>query len=184
MKKVAEMTDDERDFWKSSLDLDEAGLNSVISRNPKVIEHFSLPLESCPSGKSFIDTEFHRAAIKNKVGVMEVLYRVGADPHAEGDNSVFHAAAKGSADAVQWLLDHDANIATSENGGLALRAAVMSDHADVVQLLLEAGGGISGHDDAATLIKRAKSKEVIDLLKIYAPKEIQRRNVRRSRLSG
>ncbi len=90
----------------------------------------------------------HLACINNNASIVAKLLRAGADPNAEkwtGEIPLMSCANSGSAEAVEDLLAHgaDVNARESNREQTALMWAAAEGHADVVKVLLDRGANIS-----------------------------------------
>jgi len=92
-------------------------------------------------------TPMHEAATLGNAAIMTALLEAGGDPNAafgEGETVLMTAARAGDAGSVRALLAHggDPNAAEGWHGQTALMWAAIENHADVVQLLLDAGAEV------------------------------------------
>ena len=158
--------DDLRQFRRSILRVDYDSTRDVIRRCPDAVREFAIVQSK--NETSVIHSGLSKAAEKNCVEIMEILHKYGASVHFYGDRAIQLASREGATDAVRWLLEHGANIETSSCGLYALSEAVIAGHADVVRLILEIKGRIVGDEDVSSLLKKATSPEVIELLRPYA----------------
>ena len=160
--------DEIREFRRAVLTADYESAIEVVNRSPNFVREYAR--KDSESEDSFVHSALGIASEKNCVKTMELLYTLGANIHFYGDRAIQLASRRGSIDAVRWLLDHGADIEGSSCGVFALDEAVTEGHANLVKLILETKGKIVGSRDVGELLKRAKSPEVIELLRPYAEK--------------
>jgi len=94
------------------------------------------------NAKSTWGRPLHAAAVKGMTATVNLLLERGADPNARWKQlTPLHLAARnGRIDVVRTLLDHGADINTATNlDEPALHLAIVNDHADVADLLVERG---------------------------------------------
>lgn len=89
------------------------------------------------------------AAERNKLKSLETLVDLGADVNSQYMMSepAYWAAFDGAYEAVEWLLDHGANLNRNKNGVPECRtldAAAIAGHLNIVKLLVERGAAING----------------------------------------
>jgi ankyrin repeat protein len=92
-------------------------------------------------------TPLHEAAIVRNAAMLELLLDAGGDANAtfgEGETVLMTAARAGDAESVRALLAHGGLPDATENwhGQTALMWAAIENHADVVQLLIDAGAEV------------------------------------------
>jgi ankyrin repeat protein len=92
-------------------------------------------------------TPLHEAAIARNAQMLELLLDAGGDANAtfgEGETVLMTAARAGDLQSVRALLAHGALPDATENwhGQTALMWAAIENHADVVELLLDAGAEV------------------------------------------
>lgn len=92
-------------------------------------------------------TPLHEAAIVRNGAMLELLLEAGGDANAtfgEGETVLMTAARAGDAESVRTLLAHGGLPDATENwhGQTALMWAAIENHADVVQLLIDAGAEV------------------------------------------
>jgi ankyrin repeat protein len=92
-------------------------------------------------------TPLHEAAIVRNAAMLELLLEAGGDANAtfgEGETVLMTAARAGDAESVRALLAHGGLPDATENwhGQTALMWAAIENHADVVQLLIDAGAEV------------------------------------------
>jgi ankyrin repeat protein len=92
-------------------------------------------------------TPLHEAAIARNAKMLELMLAAGGDANAtfgEGETVLMTAARSGDAASVRALLAHGGLPDATENwhGQTALMWAAIENHADVVQLLIEAGAEV------------------------------------------
>ncbi|SFK11673.1 ankyrin repeat domain-containing protein, partial [Bacillus sp. 71mf] len=73
--------------------------------------------------------------------IIEYLINAGIDIHAQGGtfstNALERAATKGHLDIVEYLVNHDIEIDTSEPDRNPLFAAIYGGHFEIIKLLVE-----------------------------------------------
>jgi uncharacterized protein len=92
-------------------------------------------------------TPLHEAAIVRNATMLERMLEAGGDANAtfgEGETVLMTAARAGDLDSVRALLAHGGKPDLTENwhGQTALMWAAIENHADVVQLLIDAGAEV------------------------------------------
>jgi uncharacterized protein len=92
-------------------------------------------------------TPLHEAAIVRNANMLERMLEAGGNANAtfgEGETVLMTAARAGDLDSVRALLAHGGNPDLTENwhGQTALMWAAIENHADVVQLLIDAGAEV------------------------------------------
>lgn len=113
--------------------------------NEPLTEHPTTALQHALSGR-YININIVSALIEAGADANEI-----ARPH--GIRPLRHAAAKGSVEAVQILLNAGAcTILTSEDKDTALQAAVATQNADLIQILLDSGADVNA--PAGTVYRR------------------------------
>jgi ankyrin repeat protein len=92
-------------------------------------------------------TPLHEASIVRNADMLELMLEAGGDANAtfgEGETVLMTAARAGDAESVRVLLAHGGLPDTTENwhGQTALMWAAIENHADVVELLIDAGADV------------------------------------------
>jgi ankyrin repeat protein len=92
-------------------------------------------------------TPLHEAALVRNANMLERMLEAGGNANAtfgEGETVLMTAARAGDLESVRALLAHGGNPDLTENwhGQTALMWAAIENHADVVQLLIEAGAEV------------------------------------------
>lgn len=100
------------------------------------------------------------AASGNRLRSLQALVELGVDINSQYMMSepTWWAAVEGAYEAVQWLLDHGANL-NIDNGGVpdcpALDAAARCGHLKIVKLLVERGAAINGAHPVRNALSQA-----------------------------
>lgn len=142
------------------------------------------------------DTALHQAAYKGHVSVVQLLITADANIETKdqyGRTALHQAARMGHVSVIQLLITSGANIETKDQDGLtALHHAVIEEHITATQLLLRKAADVNAKTkDSSTvldmakiprygknirfekdlrLMKHARSKEIIKLLKEHQQK--------------
>ena len=102
------------------------------------------------------------------VEMLNVLHRYGADLNYVDDCGEWPLksfAEDGNLEAVQWLLDHGAEVDRSSTGGTALHVAVQENHLAIARLLLDRGADINRQDvDGETPLCYCRSVDAAEFL--------------------
>lgn len=125
------------------------------------------------------DSALQTAAAHNRVEIVGILLRHGADPNIrtqENRTPLLTAAYHGNTEVVRLLIEAgaDVNVAETRFGFTPLIHAAWKGHADIVTLLLETGADrnarISDGRSAADLAYGNGHTEVVQQLRNYWPR--------------
>lgn len=93
---------------------------------------------------------FFAAVESGQVPLMNQIYKMGVSPHhrsTDGRTPLMVAAFRGRKEAVDWLLDHGAQVLDKdENFWSPLRWAIAGGHSEVASLLIDRGAKIDEKD--------------------------------------
>lgn len=104
----------------------------------RISKHFSIRVTNSRHALT-TKSPFFEAARNNQITALEILHNAGANREArDGDQNtpLIIAAKAGKLEAVEWLLDHGADIyAKAERGKTALDWAKANGHQKIAELL-------------------------------------------------
>lgn len=116
-----------------------------------------------------IGTGLMIGAWEGNIPLMELFYLRGADIHHAnrfGETALMLAAWKNRKEAVRWLLDHGARPNRGEREWTALHYATFAGHAELVDMLLEAGADINARStNGSSVVMMAAREGHADLAK-------------------
>ena len=99
-------------------------------------------------------TAFHAAARMNRLKVIQILLRHGADVNAlglYGRNPLHFASLWGHLEIVQWLLEYGVDVnSKNETGWTSLHLAVESGHFERVKTLMKQNADSNARDDTGS----------------------------------
>lgn len=109
-----------------------------------------------------IGTGLMIGAWEGNIEMMALFHSFGADINALnalGEQALMHAAWKGHAEAVRWLLDRGAQVNRPDRQWSALHYATFAGHEHIVQMLLAAGANIDARSTNGSTVLMMAARE-------------------------
>jgi len=124
--------------------------------------------ELTAAGYSLNVAEYHRAAREGDVAALALFLKAGVRPDIQnllGETALYHAAAAGKLEAVEWLIAKGSNVSQRTASGVGLlHAAVESGSPRVVEVLMKTGLQPQSHDPLLVLSAKLGHLELCQML--------------------
>ena len=133
-----ELKSDLEQFKDATIFCDAKHMREIFARSPNVIENFD---------QRYFDRRFLTASAKNNIDAMEFLVtKCNANINGNGTDikPILHASARGSFEAVKWIIDHGGEV-NFGNGCTALSSAAEDGYVEIVRILIDNGADLNGH---------------------------------------